>query len=108
MCISRTEQFRSKQLQAVFLTLQTPYKHLEADAIARDLDKAINMIKLAGLADQGYTAKCFRPTGATKAIEANHNPEVVRKTGRWKSSEVFFQHYVHANPPKSFSPDILN
>ena len=61
--IARTEQYRSIGNQAVFLGLRAPHKALEADSIARDMD---NAIRLAGL--QGYTAKDFRPTGATHAI----------------------------------------
>ena len=47
-------------------------------------------ICLAGLGEQGFSAKSFRPTGATSAIEQRVNPEVIRKVGRWKNSEVFF------------------
>lgn len=103
--LQRTDKFRSNENSAVFWTLRAPYKHLQADGIARDLEAAI---QLAGLDGRGFTAKSFRPTGATLAIEAMHNPEVVRRVGRWKSSEIFFQHYVHARPETNFSSDILH
>ncbi|KAH3862022.1 hypothetical protein DPMN_024978 [Dreissena polymorpha] len=65
-------------------------------------------ICLARLGEQGVLAKSFRPTGAPSAIEQGVNPEVVRKVGRWKNSEVVFAHYVHARIPDNFSDSILN
>ena len=59
-------------------------------------------ICLAGCGEHGFSAKSFGATGATSAIEQGVNPEVVRKVGRWKNSEVFFAHYVHARTPDSF------
>jgi len=35
------------------------------------------------------------------------NPEIVKKVGRWKDSEVFFAQYVHSNPPDCFTDQIL-
>ena len=64
-------------------------------------------IILAGLGGQGFSAKSFRPTGATSAIEQGINPEVVRKVGRWKNSEVFFEQYVHARTSESFCDNVL-
>ena len=37
-----------------------------------------------------FSAKFFRPTEATTAIAQNLNPEIVRKVGRRKNQEVFF------------------
>lgn len=102
--MNRTQQFRSAANNGVFLALKAPHKPLAACGIAKDMEAAINLV---GLSKCGFTAKNFRHTGATKAVEAGHNPEIVRKTGRWKSSEVFFQHYVHVKPPASFSEYII-
>lgn len=63
----------------VFLTLNAPFKQLGSSGVAKVLDHAIH---LAGLGGQGYTAKSFRPTGATAAVEAGVNPDYVRKIGR--------------------------
>lgn len=103
--IQRTDIHRSRAQQPVFFTLRAPFKHVTADGIARDLNSAIEW---AGLDRKLYSAKCFRPTGATRAVELSQNPEIVRKVGRWKSSEVFFQHYVHAKPSPSFTDILLN
>ena len=56
---------------------------------------------MAGLANQGFSAKSYRPTGATVAIEQGLDPDSVSK-GRWKSKETFEYHYVHAKPDKNF------
>ena len=67
------------------MSLIAPYKTIKADYIARGMDFAISR---AGLSV--FTAKDYRPTGATLAIESGNNPEIVRKAGRSKSSEIFF------------------
>ena len=101
--IARTESYRPAD-GPVFLTLRSPYKALEASSVAKVLEESIS---LAGLSGQGFSAKSFRPTGATSAIEQGISPEVVRKVGRWKNAEVFFEHYVHARTPDSFSDNVL-
>jgi hypothetical protein len=101
--IERTKNYRSSD-NAIFLTLRPPYKALVASSIAKVLEEAIT---LAGLGGQGFSAKSFRPTGATSAIEKGINPEIVRKVGRWKDSEVFFAHYVHARTPDNFTDDVI-
>ena len=42
-------------------------------------------IELVGLGNQGFSAKSFRPTGATVAVENWVHPDVVIKIGRWKT-----------------------
>ena len=103
--LTRTECFRSGDNNAVFISLRRPYLGLKAEAIASDLNEAIRM---AGIKEQGFTAKCFRPTGATVAVQSGHNPDIVRKTGHWKNSEVFFEHYVHTEPNVAFTDDIIH
>lgn len=89
----------------VFLTLRKPYKALDSKGVAEILNNAIN---LAGLGGKGYSAKDFRPTGATVAVQCGVDNEVARKLGRWKTSEVFFSRYVHQKPPESYTTDLLN
>ena len=89
---------------AVFVSLNKPYTPLSSGSIAAILNKSIQLVGLDG---QGFTAKCFRPTGATKAIEAGIDADHVQVTGRWKSTETFRKHYVHANVPVSFSDKLL-
>jgi hypothetical protein len=64
-------------------------------------------IKRAGLQGQGFSAKCFRPTGATVAIDCKHDADMVMKVGKWRSREIFMEHYVHSQTPVSLSSDIL-
>ena len=71
------------QSEPVFLTLRPPFKAFEASPIAKVLDETI---KLARLTEQGFTAKSFRPTGATATIDKHIDPEIVQKVGRWKNS----------------------
>ena len=63
--IAITEKDRPAS-QAVFLPLRKPFKALASTTISKILAQAII---LAGLGSQGYTARSFRPTGATAAIE---------------------------------------
>ena len=101
--IERTKYIRTKP-NAVFLSLKSPFQPLSARTVARILEKAII---LAGLGKQGFTAKCFRPTGATSAVEAGLNPDYIRKVGRWKNQETFETHYVHSKPVVSFTDSIF-
>ena len=60
-----------------------------------------------GLAGQGFSAKSFRPTGATRAIDGGIDPEIVQKMGRWKCTEVFREHYVHSKTPTIYTKTVL-
>ena len=63
---------------------------------------------MAGLGDQGFTAKSFRPTGATIAVSQGILPETVMKIGRWKTKEVFLNHYVYGQVPSGFTTNLLS
>jgi hypothetical protein len=89
----------------VFISLVKPSRKLASSGIAQVLNKAI---KLAGLEGQGYSAKSFRPTGATTAIANNYDPDTVMKIGKWKTREVFMGHYVHSQTPSSFTTSMFN
>ena len=89
--IDKTAKFRKGPENALLLSLKTPYKAISADTVGSILEDSI---KMAGLADQGFTAKSFRPTGATIAVSQGILPETVMKVGRWKTKEVFLNHYV--------------
>ena len=90
---------------AVFLSLRKPFGALSASSIAKVLETSIVR---AGLGNMGYSAKSFRPTGATRAIEQGIHPDLVQKMGRWKTTEVFRDHYVHARTPSNFPSAIIN
>ena len=102
--ISKTQGFRPRSSSPVFLTLNAPFRAISASTVAGILEDAIRQ---AGLDAKLYSAKSFRPTGATVAIESGCDPDIVMKMGRWKSRDIFFEHYVHANTPACFSEDIL-
>ncbi|XP_033762656.1 uncharacterized protein LOC117344118 [Pecten maximus] len=72
--IDKTEQVRDKGSSPVFLSLKYPHGPIDASTVANILQDVIN---LAGLSGQGYSAKSFRPTGATCAIESKFDPSVV-------------------------------
>jgi integrase len=104
--IERTEVIRkSLPNKPVFLSLSPPYHALSADGIAHVLCNAIVKANLGGL---GFSAKSFRPTGATFAIRLGYDPEQVMRLGRWKTRSVFFDHYVHSRIPEGFTDAILN
>ena len=90
--------------KSVFIALNRPYKGISSSAIGKILEEAIS---LAGLKDQGFSAKSFRPTGATFAIEQGVDPKIVQKIGRWKSTEVFYDHYVHSKTPDDFTNKVI-
>jgi len=101
--MTRTACIRhSVSKQPVFLTLQRPYQALTASAVSKVLGDAI---RSAGLS--GFTAKNFRPTGASKAIAKGVKPDVARHIGRWRSQEVFDKHYVHTNVPSDYLNHML-
>ena len=97
--LHRTAQFRPPT-RPVFLALNAPHNALTAVQIGQILNEAI---RLAGLSGLGYSAKYFRPTGATLAVAAGIDPEVVRKAGRWKTAHVFYEHYVHSRTPAALT-----
>ena len=102
--ISRTDSFRPPDSRPVFLTCIKPYTAICASTVSRVLEDAIY---LAGLEPSKYSAKCFRPTGATRAIEAGCDPDKARRIGRWKTPSVFFEHYVHDKTHSSYSDSVL-
>ena len=87
-----------------FLSLNKPYRPLSATGVATVLNTAIN---LAGLDGKGYTARSFRPTGATTGVIKGQDPNIVSTMGPWKSTSVFEEHYVHTIPP-NFTDVILD
>ena len=101
--IDRTRSIRPKN-KALFISLRKPHTALSSATIARILDRAISM---AGLGGQGFSAKSFRPTGASHAVEQGLQPDTIRKVGRWKSQETFESHYVHSRPAVYFTDKIL-
>jgi len=104
--VQRSQQYRVDiPGSPVFITLNKPYHQLSSQGVAQVLNKSI---KLAGLDHQGFSARSFRPTGATVAIDNSHNPDTVMKIGRWKSREIFMTHYVHSKTPSSFCTDLFN
>lgn len=101
--LERTAQFRRHK--AVFISLKAPFGPLSSSAVAKDLQECIDM---CGLKGSGYTAKSFRPTGATVAIEKGSDPKMVQAVGRWKSTEVFYDHYVHCKTSKDFTDKLFS
>ena len=96
--IERTSQLTSTD-GPVFLSLTKPYIGIKADTVSKIFLNAINCV---GLGDQGYKAKSFRPTAANAAIRAGCEPDMAMYVGRWKTKEVFYNHYVHSFPEKSY------
>lgn len=104
--MSRTETTRNNIPQKpVFITLRPPFKHLEASGIAKVLEEGIT---LAGLGGKGFSAKSFRPTGATAAVDMDVEPDKVRRLGRWKTQEVFYYHYVQNKMPSNYTTNLLS
>ncbi len=86
MYIDRTDDIRPKDKSPLFLTLQAPYKAIASQTVSYIL---IESIKLAGLSNE-YTAKDFRPTGATIQVEKGCESELVMQFGRWENQMSIF------------------
>ena len=102
--ITRTNVHRANGTGAVFLSLSPPFKPLSSDSISRILCEAI---QLAGLSGPGYSAKDFRPTGATTTMDKHIDPKTVQRLGRWKTDSVFYDHYAHSRTPANFTDTVL-
>ena len=76
--IEKTQKYRPEVVKPVFLSLNPPFKAITAPTVSKIMEEAI---KLAGLGGVGYTAKDFRPTGATVAIDTDCDPDIVMKLG---------------------------
>ena len=88
----------------MFVSLKDVYKPITVTVILGILNKAI---KLAGLDSKVYSAKSFRSTSATAAVEAGLEPDQVRAIGRWRCQDTFERHYVHTLPDKAFMDKVL-
>ncbi len=88
----------------VFITLKAPHWPLSAKDISDILHQAI---ALSGLSPAEYTPKCFRPTGATRAIEAGMDPDQVQALGHWQNRDTFMKHYVHSRPDSQMTDNIM-
>lgn len=103
--LSQTKRHVTDHGDPVFITLQPPFKALSAASIAASLRQTIQE---AGLGNDKFTARCFRPSGATAAVRMGNDPEVTRQIGRWKSQDVFYDTYVYPMPSKSFTDTMLS
>ena len=101
--IRKTDTCRQGPDYPLFLSLKAPYKAITADTVGSILEQSIH---LAGL--DGFTAKSFRPTGATAAVSQGVISETVMKVGRWKTKEVFLNHYVYGKVPVGFTTNLLS
>ena len=102
--INRTATFRPMDTKPLFITLSAPYKAISSNTVSNILEE---VIRLAGLAGKGFKAKPFRPTGATLAVAKGIIPETVMQVGRWKTKEVFMNHYVYPRPPETFTSSLF-
>ena len=101
--IERTRYQRSDK-KPLFLSLKPLFGAISAKTVGRVSSKAI---KLVGLEELSYNAKSFCLTGATMAVQAGLIPDSIRKIDRWKCSETFENHHVHAQPVEEFTDKIL-
>ena len=82
----------SGELSPVFISLRAPYSTLSASGVAKILNECI---KEAGLSESDFSARCFRPTGATAYVSSGVEHHITRTLGRWKSEECFNTNYVY-------------
>jgi hypothetical protein len=65
------------------------------------------VIKEAGMDSSVITARSFRSGGATSGIKNGVMPDQLMKIGRWKSTDVFYNHYVAARTSQDTTDRIL-
>lgn len=106
--INRTDSVRQGLPDhPVFISLRPHNGHYQA-VTAATISQILNeAIKMANLDGQGYTARSFRPTGATAAVQCNTKPETAMQIGRWKTDSVFRERYVYPLAQDSYTTDIL-
>lgn len=102
--LRRTELVRPKPSSPLFIGLVSPFQALKSVSIANILDEAI---RLAGLQGQGFTARSFRPTAASAAVQLACKPETAMQLGRWNTKEVFFNRYVYPLAPQAYTDNVL-
>lgn len=103
--IETTSNIRTHSPSPVFLTLKKPHRAVSNANISDILRQSI---KDAGLQGQGFTARSFRPTGATAAVKAQVNPSTVRQIGRWKNDTVFYERYVYPIAPTDYTDKVMS
>ena len=89
----------------VFLSLKAPFQVIKPETVARELQRAIDLTPLKG---KGFTPKSFRPSSATAAVQSGISPETAMQIGRWKTQEVFFNHYVYPRAPAAYTDMVTN
>lgn len=75
----RTAEHAKEANNAVFLTLSSPFKALNAQTVAQILRKSISDV---GLPPDQCTAKSFSPSAATAAIASGCDPNISPLCGR--------------------------
>ena len=103
--INRTKSPENLPSDPVFVSLNRPFKAISSTTVSLILNESI---KLAGLDCAKFTAKSFRPSAATKAVESGMDPDKARRIGRWKTPSVFFDHYVFDKTPENYTDNILD
>ena len=103
--MERTSLMRTGRCSPVFLALTHPFGGLKSSTIAKIMEQGIVQAGLSGL---GFSAKSYRPTGATYAIDAEIDAEIIMEIGRWKTRPVFYEHYVHSKTPANYTDKVLS
>ena len=103
-CYTECTKYVRPMDKALFLALKKPFGPITSKTVSRILEKAIVLVGLGG---NGYSAKSFCPTAATMAVDAGFSAQSICKVGRWRSQDVFQQHYVHSRPDFSFTDKVF-
>ena len=64
----------------LFLSLRPPHGGSKCCSCFRGIKK--NSIAQAGFDTKVYTPRCFRPSGATAAVQTGNDPEITQQLGR--------------------------
>jgi len=103
--IDRTCRVRPIDDAPLFIALKSPYKAINSSSIARILG---NAIQLAGLDNHIFSAKNFRPSAATAAVNSDVSADTAMQLGRWKTKEVFLNHYVYPRAPDDYTQNLVS
>ena len=95
--INKTADIRAKiDGSPIFIYLDKSVKSRSDGVAALSAERVAKIMTMTLVAAgiEETTARSFRKTGASTAINKGVDPDLVMKLGRWKSPEVFFKHYV--------------
>lgn len=100
--VAKIEEFRPKDTKPLLISLKPPYRALSSDTFGTE--EAI----VGTIGYHGIYCKIFSPHCRHQAMKQNILPETALQIGRWKTKEVFFNHYVYTQVPELYTGNLFD